>query len=132
MQFHERKRRKVTINITSLIDVVFLLLIFFMVSTTFIDQPGISLDLPNAQSTVEAEPDEVILTISPDGNLYLDGKQILLKQLKAALENKFDQHPNKTLILKADKDVSHGIVVQVMDTAKIVGIEKLVVATKVE
>ncbi len=132
MQFQPHRPRKVIINITSLIDVVFLLLIFFMVSTTFLEQPGISLDLPDAQSTVKTESNEVVLVISTEGEIYLDGGKVELEKLENQLKYKFKAQPDNVLILRADKDVSHGTVVKVMDIAKKIGIKKLVVATKAE
>ncbi|RMH73448.1 MAG: biopolymer transporter ExbD [Gemmatimonadetes bacterium] len=132
MQFQHRERRKVIINITSLIDVVFLLLIFFMITTTFVEQPGITLDLPEAQATAETEPEEVVLVISAEGEIFLDQDPVEIDQLTTRLAAEFKHQAGKSLILRADQAVPHGTVVKVMDIAKTVGIEKLIVATTLE
>jgi len=130
MQFLETRRRKVIINITSLIDVLFLLLIFFMVSSTFVEQPGMKLELPESKSATTQKIKELVLEIEADGTMTLNQDSVSL----ATLENKFKQLlpslEKKTLILKADKNVPHGTVVRVMDLAKLSGLEKLVIATQ--
>ena len=130
MQLHEKKRNKVIINITSLIDVLFLLLIFFMVSSTFVEQPGMKLELPETKSSVSEKIKELILEINADGHIFLNKEQTTFENL----ENKFKQLlpslSEKSLALKADKSVSHGTVVKVMDLAKTSGLDKLIIATK--
>ena len=71
MQFRTRRKRSVLINITSLIDVLFLLLIFFMVSSTFLEQPGIKLELPYAQSAVVIEQKDYVLFVNKQDNTKL-------------------------------------------------------------
>ncbi|MDW7679744.1 MAG: biopolymer transporter ExbD [bacterium] len=132
MQFHERKKSKVIINITSLIDVLFLLLIFFMVSSTFIEQPGMKLELPEAKSSSTEKIQDLILDIHADGTIYLNSEPIALEKLGAAFEQLLPRLSEKALILKADKSVPHGTIVKIMDTAKLSGLEKLIIATRTE
>ena len=133
MQFKTRTtRRKPLINITSLIDVLFLLLIFLMVSSTFIEQPGIKLDLPEAQSSTLFEQKEYILYIDKEGKLFLNEIETPLgdleEQIKSALPNMKDQ----SLILKADQGTTHGVVVKAMDIIKKSGVKRLIIGTKLE
>lgn len=130
MQFRTKPRRKVLINITSLIDVMFLLLIFIMVTSTFMEQPGINLELPQAQSSVVMEQKEYALFINKEGKVYLNERQISENQLEAALKEQLPQMKDGALILKADRDVSHGTVVKVMDAVKKSGVKKLIIGTK--
>lgn len=136
MQILEKKKKKVAINVTSLIDVLFLLLIFFMVSSTFKEQPGMKLELPEAQSAEIAEVKEMILQIQQgDGGatkLTLNSENISLEQLSEKLKALLPQATDSSLTLKADKGVMHGMVVEVMDIAKQSGIKKLVIATKIK
>lgn len=136
MQILEKKKKKVTINVTSLIDVLFLLLIFFMVSSTFKEQPGMKLELPEAQSAEIAEVKEMILQIQKgDGGttkFTLNSETLSLEQLSEKLKALLPQATDSSLTLKADKGVTHGIVVEVMDIAKQSGIKKLVIATKIK
>jgi biopolymer transport protein ExbD len=133
LQFRRnRKERKVLINITSLIDVLFLLLIFLMVSSTFLEQPGIKLELPVAQSAVKVEQKDYILFVDRAGGMFLNKESVDLENLEKKIKNALPQMKDSSLILKADQDVSHGIVVQVMDIVKRSGVKKLVIGTKIQ
>jgi len=130
MQFKTRKKRKVLINITSLIDVLFLLLIFLMVSSTFLEQPGIKLELPRAESAIVYEQKDYILFVNRDGQMFLNEKEVMINNLESEIRLVLDRMKDRALILKADQDVSHGIVVKVMDMVKKGGIQKLIIGTK--
>jgi biopolymer transport protein ExbD len=132
MQFHEKKRRKVIINITSLIDVLFLLLIFFMISSTFVEQPGMKLELPESKSSTAEKIKELILEINADQSMILNQEPVTLENLEQKFKDLLPSLEEKSLVLKADKSVPHGTVVKVMDLAKLSGIEKLIIATQLE
>lgn len=130
MQFKTRRKRRVLINITSLIDVLFLLLIFLMISSTFLEQPGIKLELPDAQSAILVEQKDFTLFIDKESRLYLNKTEISIELLEEKLKEVLPEMKNGALILKADQDVSHGIVVKVMDSVKRSGVKKLIIGTK--
>ena len=131
MRFTEAKRKRITINITPLIDVLFLLLTFFMVSSTFIEQPGMELELPSVTRTETAPVREYILTVTSDGLLFFDGESIAKGSLPGRLRATVPEMEGRALTLKADKEVSHGTVVELMDIARGSGVKKLVIATKI-
>ena len=131
MKLIDRPHNKVTINITSLIDVLFLLLIFFMVSSTFLEQPGMKLELPETKSHAAEKIENLILQLTADEQLILNGETIQVDALEKRIRDMLPTVHEKTLVLKADKSVKHGIVVNVMDIAKLSGVEKIVIATKV-
>lgn len=132
MQLHEKKHRKVIINITSLIDVLFLLLIFLMISSTFVEQPGMKLELPEAKSALTEKIKDLVLQIDADGTLRLNDAIVEIETLEQAFKEMLPKLEEKSLVLKADKSVPHGTVVKVMDLAKLSGLEKLIIATQVE
>jgi len=132
LQFSAKPKRRVIINITSLIDVLFLLLIFFMVSSTFLEQPGMKLELPSAKSTEVARVEKLVLYISPDDEIIFNDQVVQLDSLEIELKTAIPLAEEKTLVLKADKMVPHGTVVKVMDIAKRAGLHKLVVGTIIE
>lgn len=132
MQFHEKKQRKVIINITSLIDVLFLLLIFFMISSTFVEQPGMKLELPESKSSTTEKIKELVLEINADQSMTLNQEPATLENLDQKFKDLLPSLEEKSLVLKADKSVPHGAVVKVMDLAKLSGIEKLIIATQME
>ena len=121
------------INLTSLIDVVFLLLIFFMVSTTFERQTLLRVDLPEAATAeTEEQPRQLELVITEDGEMYLDDQMLAdtsRTTIGAALSNAFEDRPEAALIIRADGSAHHRLVVRAMDVATEQGITRLGIAT---
>ena len=113
-----------------MIDVVFLLMIYFMLTSSFIMQPGIKIKLPSALSTESMEKKEIIISIAADGSIFYREKSVTLKALKKILETESRKNPEVILIIKGDYDVVHGKVVEVMDLAKVSGISCLAIATQ--
>jgi biopolymer transport protein ExbD len=132
MQFRTRINRKLVINITSLIDVIFMLLLFFMITSTFLEQQGIKLELPSSKSATLAVQQEFVLSIDIKGKLFLNRQPLALADLEAAIRKALPQMKDSTLVLKADQDISHGLVVHVMDLVKRGGVKKLIIGTKPE
>ena len=131
MQFAEPKTRsRVVISVAPLIDVLFLLLTFFMISSTFLEQPGIKLELPAAETAEVRELRAQVLVMTVDQGMRLNDRQISKENLTGALRRGLGGMKDATLILRADREVTHGEVVGVMDIAKKAGIRRLVVATK--
>ncbi len=131
MKLTNNLKPKINIDITPLVDVVFILLIFFMVTSTFLELPGMKLDLPSAQTSKGQSAKELTLFLTKKGNILLGKESVSLKQLpqrlKAALK---EQKAKKALVIKGDKDVAYGRVVRVMDIAKAAGVKKMVIATQ--
>jgi len=132
MQFKPGKRRKVFINITSMIDVMFMLLVFLMISSTFLDQPGIKLELPAAESSTVVEQRDYILFVDKEGKMFLNDKGVALDNLEAKIKDALPQMKDSSLILKADRDVTHGAVVKIMDLVRKGGVKKLIIGTKTQ
>jgi biopolymer transport protein ExbD len=127
MQFHRSGKAEVEINIAPLVDVVFLLVIFFAVSTTFLESAGLKLELPSSSSTAERETRTLTVSLTTDGVLYLGDEEVpranLTESLRAQLENTDD----KVVILRADTHVEHGEVVSVMDLIRDAGAEGMTI-----
>ena len=132
MEFNPKKKRRVMINVTSLIDVMFLLLIFFMVTSTFLDQPGMKLELPSAESAEVARVEKLVLYISSDNEVVFNGTPVALDDLEETMLAALSDIEDRTLVLNADKAVQHGTVIRVMDIAKKIGLEKLVIGIKMK
>jgi len=113
-----------------LIDVVFLLMIYFMLTSTFIMQPGIKIKLPTALSTENMEKKQIIVSLTADGSIFYKEKNITPGELKTILETESRRNSNTMLIIKGDYSVAHGKVVEVMDLAKVAGISSLAIATQ--
>ncbi|GAB4370958.1 MAG: hypothetical protein Kow0042_13460 [Calditrichia bacterium] len=125
----EKKSRSL-LNVTPLIDVLFILIIFFAVSSTFLEQPGIKLALPEAKKTDLQKIEKAVLFITSDQKLLFRDKEITIEDLPPILKDAMDQSLDRSLIVNADKEVAHGFVVKIMDIARQNGVEKLVIATE--
>ncbi len=133
MKLYDEDREEPEINLTSLIDVVFLLLIFFMVSTTFERHSLLRLDLPEA-ATAETEtvPNIIEMVITDDGRLFIDDQMLAdadRSTLQAAIVERFADNPEATLVVRADAEAPHRLVVRVLDAAAAEGIRRLTIAT---
>lgn len=115
------------LTLAPMIDVVFLLLIFFMVSTTFVTRPGLKLDLPESRSTTETATERWVISIDKTGQLYLNEEEIRLESLSTELQS----NP-KPVLVRADETVSHGIVVTILDSVKSAGIDSVNLSTEPE
>ncbi|MBN2373930.1 biopolymer transporter ExbD [bacterium] len=120
------------INIVSLIDVVFLMLIFLMVSTTFSAVPGLKIKLPKAATDPVKSEKRLEVTITKEGQFYMNDKLVSLADLKTAIETKAKEMKDPVLIIHADEMARHGMVVKVMDMAKKAGLENMAIATRPE
>jgi biopolymer transport protein ExbD len=126
------KKRKVfsEINITPLTDVALVLLIIFMITAPLIIQSGIKVKLPGAVTSDVSPEKNIILTITSDGKVFLGNQEIALKDLFEPLAALLAISQTKIVVINADKDVAHGIVVSVLDIARQAGAEKLFESTE--
>ena len=127
MKFAVRKRHAPSIIIVSLVDILTILLIFFVVSTTFKkDQPEVQINLPESKtsSAKPAELENVIVSVDEHDGLKLDGRDISVDQLQDAVTN-LPAGRKSSLVLKADEKASFGIIIKVMDALKLAGIKNL-------
>ena len=130
MEFDRTKQVKMHFDIAPLIDIVFLLLIFFMLTANFIMRPGIKITLPVAKTAQPQAEEKVIVFISQDNKISFNDKQISIDELKGALEERLKSSQDKTVILMADEKIDLGLAVKVMDIAKQAEAEGLVISTK--
>lgn len=131
MSFQRKQVDEPRIDLTPMVDVVFLLLIFFMISTTFVESPGISIKLPEASSqAIDREPKEIKIYLSREGDIYHRDQQISLDGFKALLTEYQSDAEQTTVLLLADQESRHGKVVTLMDLARDAGFVKLAIATE--
>ncbi len=127
------KEESVEVNLTPLIDVVFLLLIFFMVSTTFDRHARLKVSLPESSARASQQQVEpLVLSIDASGNYFINDRQVINKQLdtlKAALKKTIGDDLDIALVLRADANTPHQSVVRAMDAASQLGLTKLSIAT---
>jgi biopolymer transport protein ExbD len=129
MNLSEKPQRKIGINLTPLIDVLFILIIFFTVSSTFLEQPGIELKLPEAESSQSYTAQKVIVYVDTDQNVFLNDDPVTIENLAESVEALISAQTDKSVVLHADKEVAHGIIIEIMDLLRKRGIYKIVIST---
>lgn len=131
-RFRQKKpRRQPEINLTPMIDVVLQLIIFFIVTTTFISiESGAKVNLPSADFSKIEEAKTITVTITENNMLYVNGALVDANELPSAVVVALRNEPEATVIVEADKQVLHGKVVSVMDILKKAGAEKIAIATQ--
>ena len=133
MRFRDKRITRISIiNLTPMVDVLFLILLFFLVTSSFIEQPNIKLELPSTKYASASKLEEHTLIISQDGKLFFQDQPIERKNLISVLKNAFSKQEDKTLVLKADKNATYGVVIDIMDAAKGAGLKKIVAPTLLE
>jgi biopolymer transport protein ExbD len=134
MKFAVRKRRAPSIIIVSLVDILTILLIFFVVSTTFKrDQPEVQINLPESKTATKApaEAEHAIVSVDENDEVKLDSKTISVDQLEGAVRD-LSPERRSTLVLQADKKASFGTIIKVMDALKLAGVRNLPAFTREE
>lgn len=134
MKFRRRQREEPGINLTPLIDVVFLLLIFFMVTTTFNRETRLAVNLPEADAeAAEAVPEQLEIAVDADGRYALNGRMLADRQpgtLRRALDQETEGNRDMPVVLVADAEATHQSVVTAMDVLGQAGFTRLSIATQ--
>lgn len=131
MRLAPSRRPDPLIDVTPMIDVVFQLLLFFMVSTTFISSPGIEVQLPRASNQVVMSEDrDIRVWVTSDGAVFVDDDPVDVATLRTRLRRAAERDPDTLVVIKADAGVPHGRVVTVMDVARQEGLGRLGISTE--
>ncbi|MGM0500390.1 MAG: ExbD/TolR family protein [Bacillota bacterium] len=131
--FKTTLKKKSTINIIPMIDVIFFLLVFFMLFTTFRTTPeGIEMQLPKAVTATEQNTENFIVQIDSEGNYYYDDQSLTLNQIISEAEVSNNENNNLTIVISADKNTRYENVVSLMDGMRNVGITRLALAADKE
>ena len=126
MQFRSKRKKNSIIDMTPLIDVIFQLLLFFMISTTFRDSPNFEVHLPEVSSDKLIQEDNSwTILVTKDGNIVADNIAYTVETILPAMKDKVQSQKGVVLIIEADEEIAHGKVVQLMDLAEEAGIETL-------
>jgi biopolymer transport protein ExbD len=124
------RKPMIAFSTIGLTDIVLLLLIFFLLTSSFVVQPGIKIKLPKAASGETDESDKIFLTITENERLYLNQRQISQSDLATELKTLLQQDSNQVVVIRADQDLSLSSTIRVVDTAKLAGAERFIIATE--
>lgn len=129
---HSTADEEAGIDLTPMLDIVFIMLIFFIVTSSFIKESGISVERPSAASAAEQPKGNILIAVSADGEIWIDRKQVDIRAVRAAVERMRVDQPDSTVVVQADKDARSGLVIRVMDQAKLAGVEAVALAATAE
>ena len=130
MQFRRPTQSPASINIAPMVDVVFLLVIFFAVSTTFLETSGLKLELPSSSSTASRDSAQLAVLMSADGTLSFDDEIVEREELARLLKAALATEEQKLVVLRADRSASHGDVVSLIDLIREAGAVDLTLAAR--
>lgn len=129
VQLSDQVERGVEVNMSPLIDCVFLLLIFFIVTTVFVEETGVEIQKPQAASSSQMEKNSVMIAITAQGEIVFGGRTIPLQSVRGLVKRQLTD-PNMPVLLLADDSVPTGLLVQVLDECKLAGAERVSVAAE--
>lgn len=125
-----RRGHSFAIDVMPLVDMVFILLIFFIVTTSFVKESGVEIERPTAQTAMSVEKNFMMLEIAPSGDLYADGQKITFDNIKSRLHRFMVESPGGAVIIVADRSVDTGTTIRVLDECRVAGIQNISVAAK--
>lgn len=130
MNFERKHKIEPNFNYASLTDIILQLLIFFLITSSFVSSPGIQVQLPKAQTSETQTDRQTVLTITTAGRMYINSEEVTSETLGQKLIPILDQNRTQVIIVRADKDVSLQKAVEVIDLAKGVGAQRFLIATE--
>ncbi len=116
------------INITPMLDVVFIMLIFFIVTATFVKESGIEVNRPDAATAVKAEKANILIAIGPNNDVWIDRRQVDIRSVKANIVRLHAENPQGSVVIQADKESKTDTLIQVMDAARQAGVFNVSIA----
>ena len=118
------------INIAPLIDLIFLLLIFFMVTTSFVKETGIDVDRPSAATAQVQKKGNILIGVSAEGGIFMDKRAVDVRMVRTRVENALADNPLGSAIIVADRHAQAGILVEIMDQCRMAGVRNVSIAAK--
>ncbi|ADD68375.1 Biopolymer transport protein ExbD/TolR [Denitrovibrio acetiphilus DSM 12809] len=127
-----RRGRTVEINMAPLIDMIFILLIFFIVTTSFVKESGVDVQRPKAASAVTQEKTNVIIAVTKEGQIYMDGRLTDIRSVRGFMERFLAETPEGSVVITADENSRTGEVIHVLDACRLAGVQNISVAARKE
>jgi biopolymer transport protein ExbD len=118
------------VNLTPMLDVVFIMLIFFIVTASFVKESGIDVSRPDAATAERKERGNILVAISESGQIWIDKRHVDIRAVRANIERMAAENPQGGVVIQADENSKNGILVQVMDAARLAGVEQVSIAAE--
>ncbi len=125
-----KKSDEVELNMSPLIDMIFILLIFFLVTTTFVKESGVEVNRPvESRKPTTVEEKNILINVIKDGMVYIEGQAIDIRSVRSRMERFRYENPDGNVIITADKESRFGIAIEVLDQVRLANIRNVVVAS---
>ncbi len=126
-----RQEEESEVNLTPMLDVVFIMLIFFIVTASFVKEAGIDITRPPAATAERKERGNILIAITNNDQIWVDRRQVDPRALRANIERLHAENPQGSVIIQADVESKNGLLVQVMDAARLAGVRSVSLAAEV-
>ena len=129
-----RKRRlqevdeEIDLNITPMLDIVFIILIFFVVSTSFVKESGVDVSRPSASTAERKERGNIMIGITADDAVWIDKRQVDIRAVRANIERLHAENPEGAVVIQADRNARTGVLVQIIDQSRLAGVSDVSIA----
>jgi biopolymer transport protein ExbD len=117
-----------SVDLTPMLDVVFIMLIFFIVTSSFVKESGIEINRPKAKSAVQVKKGNILVAVNPHGEIYIDKRMVDLSAVRANIERLHAEMPQSAVVVQADNESKSGMLIKVIDQIKLAGIDNVSVS----
>ena len=124
------KSEENSLDLTPMMDIVFIMLIFFIVTTSFVKETGVDINRPNAETAERDEKGNILVAITQNNEIWIDKRRIDLKAVRANIERLKIEYPEGSVIIQADKEARSGLLVETMDQIRLAGVQNISIAAK--
>lgn len=129
MRDHSQQDEDTEINMTPMLDIVFIMLIFFIVTAVFVKDAGVDVNKIGAQTTVNKKSVSIIVAVTSRDTIHIDGKEVALEQVKPIIERLYAENPKGTIAIKIDEEAKSGIAIDVYEKIQDAGVQKVAIST---
>ena len=127
---NRRAQEESGLDLTPMMDIVFIMLIFFIVTTSFVKETGIDVNRPNADTAQRDEKGNILVAIAQNNEIWIDKRRVDLKAVRANIERLKIEYPEGSVIIQADKESRSGLLVETMDQIRLAGVTNISIAAK--
>jgi len=127
---HQRPRDETELNITPMLDIVFIMLIFFIVTTSFVKESGVSVNSPQASTASDQENVNIFIAITAEGEIWIDRRPVDSRSVRAIVARLHADKPEGSVIIQSDEDATTRVLVDVMDQVRLAGVDKIAIAAE--
>jgi biopolymer transport protein ExbD len=125
-----RRSKGVDINMAPLIDMIFILLIFFLVTTSFVKEAGVDVQRPTADSAETREKTNMLIGVTSEGLIYIEGQVLDIRSVRGRMERFLAEMPDGSVVIVADQDSRTGTAIKVLDQCRLAGVKNISIAAK--